>query len=177
MIPAGDAPEKFVQPWISASGAIANSDGGLGTFDIDPPQYVSAFKDASGARPLFPIRCCIDLSSKRYSSNKPSLKNNRFISITGRLTCIQPGQFPDVNRFCVDIENFDFLGYAPPPAAASPSPGIIHHRTTQFCADLSLISPQPDSDTIKIQNEIQFHSGECCRCCDKEEEIGPIIII
>jgi hypothetical protein len=126
MIPAGDVPEdKFVQPWISASGAISNSDGTLGTFDIDPPQYVSAFKDIPGARPLFPIRGCIDLSSKRYSNNKPSLKNNRFISITGHLTRVQEGESPNLNRFCVDIVNFDFLGYAPPPAAASPSPGMV----------------------------------------------------
>ncbi|KAI0246612.1 hypothetical protein BJV78DRAFT_1253392 [Lactifluus subvellereus] len=129
MIPVGDvsAEDLLNKPWISASGAIlANSEGNLGVFDIDPSQYVSAFKDAPGIRPLFPIRACIDLSSKRYSHNKPTLKPNQFISITGHLSHIQAGQSPNLNRFCVEVENFDFLSFAPPPTAASPSPSVTN---------------------------------------------------
>ena len=35
-------------PWILATGAISNGDNSPGTFDIDPNQYTSAFKDLKG---------------------------------------------------------------------------------------------------------------------------------
>lgn len=112
-------------PWISATGSISNGDNSLGTFDLDPEQYTAAFKDLKNARHTFPIRAQVDLTSKRYKNAKPSFKNGRFVSITGYLTRIQPGPAEDEQRFVVSVANFDFLGYAPPPAAPSSSPASM----------------------------------------------------
>lgn len=126
MIAAGELGPEDMQllPWISATGAISNSDNTLGTFDLDPDQYISAFKDLKGVPHSFPIRAHVDLMSKRYKNIKPSFKNGRFVSVTGYLTWLQtePARDELEQRFVIAVANFDFLGYAPPPPAASPTP-------------------------------------------------------
>lgn len=165
MIPAGNmaSEDVLIQPWITATGAIAKSDGNLGTFNIDPQQYVSAFKDAGGARPLFPIRGCIDMSSKRFTTHKPSLKNNRFISIAGRLSRIQPGPSPEDTRFCVEVENFDFLGYAPPPAAASPSPSGIVIRYAHIFGTILSLQLVANETPLKGKMKFSFANGSAAK--------------
>ena len=126
MIPAGELGPENMQflPWISATGAISNSDSSLGTFDLDPDQYTSVFKDLKGVPHTFPIRAHVDLTSKRYKNMKISFKNGHFISVTGHLTQVQPelAENDSEQRFVIAVANFDFLGYAPPPLAASPTP-------------------------------------------------------
>lgn len=126
MIPLGELGPENMQflPWISATGAILNSDNTLGTFDLNPDQYTSAFKDLKGVPHTFPLRAHVDLTSKRYKNIKLSFKNGRFISVTGHLTRVEPVPADDESeqRFVIAVANFDFLGYAPPPAATSPTP-------------------------------------------------------
>lgn len=126
MIPLGELGPENMQflPWISATGAILNSDNTLGTFDLNPDQYTSAFKDLKGVPHTFPLRAHVDLTSKRYKNIKLSFKNGRFISVTGHLTQVEPVPADDESeqRFVIAVANFDFLGYAPPPAATSPTP-------------------------------------------------------
>lgn len=129
-------PENMqAHPWISATGAISNSDSSPGTFDVDPDQYTSAFKDLKGVSHTFPIRAHVDLTSKRYKNTKVSFKNGRFISLTGHLTQFQSGEDDSEQRFVIGVVNFDFLGYAPPPPAASSTllseSAPFQHDTTQ----------------------------------------------
>ena len=103
--------------WVTVNGVMANSDQDEGSFDVDASQYVSAAKDLDAAnRPFFPVRANYDLTSSRYKK-KPTLRNGKYITLTGYLTCINKDPDGTPTCFVVDLEHVVFLGQAPPPAA------------------------------------------------------------
>lgn len=110
-----DALERHA--WITAVGVVTNCNENQGSFDLNVEQPLSATKDLKPAdRPKFPIRANIDLTSSRFKSCKISPvknKNGRFIQVTGFLVrTVESGQSL---RFVLDVENFTWLGQAPPP--------------------------------------------------------------
>ena len=101
---------------------ITNSDSLVGTFEVNPEQYTATLKGSKVPLTL-PVRGSINFQSKRYSLKKPALSVGRFIHFTGKLTRIDPGvNGEDEGRFCVEVEEFDFLGYGPPQRASPATP-------------------------------------------------------
>jgi len=110
--------------WVTVSGITANSNQADGTFEVDASQYLSATKDMdAGSRPSFPVFANYDLASPRYKKKAPTVRNGRYVSLTGYLTRTIKDSTEKVQRFVIDIDHVVHLGSAPPPTAPAVSSG------------------------------------------------------
>lgn len=119
-------------PWILVTRVISNSDDSLSMFDLNPDQYILAFKNLKGVPHTFPICAHVDLTLKHYKNIKVFFKNKWLSSLTGHLTQFQPelAENDSEQRFIIMVTNFDFMRYTPPLSAASFTP--LNKSVTYF---------------------------------------------
>jgi hypothetical protein len=147
--------------WVTVNGVTTNSNSTDATFDMDISQYISATKDfeATQERPIFPLRANYDLTSARYKNKKPTVRDGRYVSLTGFLTRVLKSDSGDISRFVVDIDSVTHLGQAPPPTAPT--------------------SATPQSTSAPAQKPVRklafsfSQHGKSKRCKGKEPEAGP----